>query len=467
MEKEFKKIRLISAAFVLLQLYRVLNISLGQFLFNGYRLPHEEWIYTCITVAVLLSVLMGRWLPAMALAAALIVPKFEMVLGGGSISTPLFVYFMFFLSMWSWLVKSRNLKEPDNYAEASIILNRMYFILLSSYGMLNLLSALKHLADPYWISGDAMEMIFTHPFWGRFFETFRQLRTVHPTVANPVMHVLTWSVLISQLLIIPLYLFKTGRKLLVVWFVFLLITLFICMRVVMLPHFTLLLFILVFYRTSPEEYGMQLFKAPADNRPLSRFMLAHFMLFGALTMLKAPVVSTATDKVFWFVREWDTRVWMNRRSAQMGFFQPVVLNADHLQGHRRFLLYRITKGEKTLVPMLGSKGERLSYWPDPLFTENQGLEMIYSNCMSHITAYDSFTYQNNPTPYKWKGKAIERLIILDYRMSGMNGKVLYEADLSERKHPHQNGKASWDFSEKGTGTVRYLCDGNRAEEITR
>lgn len=454
-------------AFALLELYRVINIALGQYFFNGYRMPNEEWIFTILSVAVLIAVAWQRKLPVTALTAAFLIPKFEMVMGAPSISTPLFVYFMFFLSMWSWLVGRYELRLPENHTTAATILNRLYFLLFASYGILNLLSAFAHLKDPYWMSGDAMEMIFSHPFWGRLYATFRNFRAGNPGLAETVMHGWTYAVLFSQLLLIPLYLFKTGRKLLILWFIILLVNLFVYMRVVMLPHFTLLLFLLLFIRRFPHENGAGLLRMRTLPVPLKRYMVAHFVLFGLLFLLKTPYLSQAADKAFWFVREWDTRVWLHRRTAQMGFFQPVVLNADHVQGHRRFVLSRKINGQSSTVELLGPHGERRSYWPDPLMMENQGLEMIYANCMGHITALDSFSYQNNPTPYKWKGKSLERLMILDYRLSGLKGDAEYTARLYERNAPHAHGRASWDFSEHETEVLRYMYNGKDLRRITR
>lgn len=426
---------------------------------RGYSLIAEEWIYLILTAVLLILFITGKKVALSAAFSAIILPKFENVFGCGSISTPLFVYFGIFMAMWEWLNRKYELEKPENEDTGLQVLDKLYWFLLASYGILNLLSAFVHIKDPYWQSGQAMGMFYSHFFWGRWFEFFRSLEQNEYWLWFS--KILTWSVIISQCLIIPAYLFKTSRKWLFVWFVILLINIGLLVRVVFLPHFTLLLCILLFYKRSPRLYGKNLFGINSSFIQLNRFLKTFYIIGGILLLLKTPGISNAMDKVFWSVREWDTRVWLMKKTSQIGYFQPVVINADHLEGHKRFVLHRFSKQsgwEK--VKILADNGARLSYWPDPLFTENQGLEQIYANTMGHITGYDSFTYENSPTPYKWKRKAIHRLITLDYFASGQKGKVSYKADYYERKYPSKDGKASRNYQDTLVRSIGYKYDGS-------
>jgi hypothetical protein len=139
----------------------------------------------------------------------------------------------------------------------------------------------------------------------------------------------------------------------------------------------------------------------------------------------------------------------------MGLGQPDILNAGALQGARRFMIYHKNGSKKEWLPITGKDGERRSYLPDPLFIEHQGLEIIYGNTGAHLVAYDSFTYMNSPTPYKWKGRAVERLIRFDYFAKGYHGEHEYEVEFWERTKPNKNGVPSWDYTDTLTEIRKY------------
>ncbi len=456
---EIKKIRWITIGFAALSLYRTLSIAAGQFIYNGYALANEEWIYLSVVVALLIMLLADKKTSAVAFATAVLYPKFETVFGCGSISTALFIYFCFFLGMWRYLFDKYELNKTENQDTANRILNKLYWILFAAYGLINGLSALLHMADPYWKSGVAMEINLAHSYWGRFYYFFRELRNNHPALMDLLMPVNNYGVIISQLLLIPLYLFKPTRKWLVAWFIILLIHIFVLLRIVLLPHFTLLFFILVFYRKTDSEFGLRLLKPEKTIKPLRNYMWVAYIIFTLLFVLKTPGISTATDKVFWFLKEWDTKVWFNKRITQMGLGQPDILNAQGLQSARRFMIYHKNGSKKEFLLITGKDGERLSYLPDPLFIEHQGLEIVYGNTGAHLVAYDSFTYMNSPTPYKWKGRAVERLIRIDYFVKGYKGSHEYEVEFWERTKPNKNGIPSWDYSDSLVEVRKYNFTG--------
>lgn len=456
---EIKKIRWVTIGFAALSLYRTLSIAAGQFIYNGYSLANEEWIYLLAVVALLAMLLADKKTTAVAFITALVYPKFETVFGSGSISTALFIYFCFFLGMWEFLLKKYELNKAENHENANLILEKLYWIAFAAYGLINLLSALIHLADPYWFKGYGMEMNLAHSNMGRFYYLFRELRDHHPAIMEAIMPLNTYGVIISQMTLIPLYIFKPTRKWLILWFIILLIHIFILLRIVLLPHFTLLFFILIFYRKTPSIYGLKLLSPPKKIIPLRSYMWTAYGIFLLLFLFKTPKVSTVADKAFWFFREWDTRVWFNKRITQMGLGQPDIMNAQLLEGSRRFMIYHKNGNKKEWLPITGKDGERLSYLPDPLFIEHQGLEIIYGNTGAHLIAYDSFTYMNSPTPYKWKGRAVERLIRIDYFVKGYQGSHEYEVEFWERTKPNKNGIPSWDYSDSMVEVRNYRFNG--------
>jgi len=104
-----------------------------------------------------------------------------------------------------------------------------------------------------------------------------------------------------------------------------------------------------------------------------------YAFFLLLFSLRTPDIAGYTDIAFWFLREWDIRVWFNRRINQMGLWQPNILNTEHIENSRRFIIYHINGKKKDIIPILGKQGERMNYLPDLLLIDNQGLENIYHN----------------------------------------------------------------------------------------
>jgi hypothetical protein len=456
---EDRKIRWVTIGFVLLSIYRSLSVAAGQFIYNGYNLPNEDWAYLAGILILLIMLLFKKKTTAVAFLTAIFYVKFETVFGSGSVSTALLIHFCYFLGMWNWLKNKYQLLEPENAGEANIILNKLYWMLFAGYGVINALSGFIHWADPFWRNGNAMELIASNAYMGRFFEFFRELRIQYPKTMDFLFAVNTYGVIISQILLAPLYLFRIGRKLLFIWFIILLIHIFLILRIVLLPHFTLLLFILLFYTKTQPIYGFRLIKPDSNYGALNRFMGIGYAIFIMLFLLKTPAISKGTDKVFWFFREWETKVWFNRRVSQLGLGQPDILNRQFLTGSRRFLIMHKNPGKTDTLNIMGTKGERLQYLPDPLFIEHQGLEAIYGNVGAHVVAYDSFTYMNSPTPYKWKGRAVERIIRIDYFVKGRKGKHEYEVEFWERKKPHKNGVPSWDYTDTMVEIRKYEFDG--------
>jgi hypothetical protein len=47
---ENKKIRWVTIGFVVLSIYRSISVAAGQFIYNGYHLPNEDWAYLAGTL---------------------------------------------------------------------------------------------------------------------------------------------------------------------------------------------------------------------------------------------------------------------------------------------------------------------------------------------------------------------------------------------------------------------------------
>jgi hypothetical protein len=456
---ENKKIRWVTIGFSLLSLYRALSIATGQFLYNGYSLTTEEWIYLIFVVTLMILLMSQKQVTAAAFLTAIFYPKFETTLGSGNISTPIFIHFCYVLGLWNWIFKKYSLEKPENSDRARLAINQLLWMFFAGFAIVNLLSALLHFADPYWRSGSGMEIVLQTHYWGKQFTFFRNLRHNYPEIMDIIMPLENYITLFSQFLILPLYIWKLGRKIVLIWFIAYLIHIVFFLRIVWMPHFTILLAMLIFCRKIPNIYGINLIKPSNEFKELRIFMWIGYVFFLLLFLLRTPGISNYTDKVFWMLREWDTRVWFNRRINQMGLGQPNILNAEHIESPRRFILYHREGNVKTMLPIMGKAGERQNYLPDPFRIENQGLENIYGNTWCHVVSADSFTYMNSPTPYKWKGRAVERLIRIDYFVKGRKGKHEYEVEFWERKKPHENGVPSWDYSDTLMEIRQYTFNG--------
>jgi len=82
----------------------------------------------------------------------------------------------------------------------------------AAYAMVNLLSALIHLSDSYWRNGTGMEIVLQTNYWGKCFALFRDLRLKYPEIMNIIMPAENYITVYSQIIILSLFLWKWGKK---------------------------------------------------------------------------------------------------------------------------------------------------------------------------------------------------------------------------------------------------------------
>jgi hypothetical protein len=411
---EIKKINIIRKILAILQLLRTLQIGWCYYHYQNGELYFEEAFYLILVISLLVSLYFGRYLILTAILCAIVIPKFDAIFLVPSIADNLFSFMcLFFAANHAFVVKM----EHPSEAWRTKALDTLYWCLFLSYAFINLLSFFNHFNDDYWYYGSAMGKFLVSSSISRYFLFFRDLNDT--TIwFEPLMKYITWAVLASQLLLIPIYLFKQTRKLIVIWVLILLFFIFGLMEVVMLPHYTILLFSLLFYRKSTQQYFTSLLKIPEKGNVMRIFLIVFYSFIGTSAILNTPVLSGYADKIFWIAREWDTKLWLYKKMSLLGYVKPNVLNTEEIQGSERwFTLHKIVNNEKQLVPFIDKSGERLNYYPDFLFFGNQGSDYIKKNLVAYGINEDTFTYLNTAAPYKEKGRSETRLIKFDYSAS--------------------------------------------------
>lgn len=452
MKFEAKKVEIIIRILMALELIRITQVVQAYFLANGKSMVFEQWLYAIFAAVSLMLVGLNIRRNITAVAALIIIYKFDFIFNCNSISTALFSFLCLFIAAYhSFIIE---LKGKDALLEV------LYAFLWMAYGYINISSAWNHLEDPYWKNGYAMELFFTHPYYGTFFNYFRSIQHNYPEFSRLFFKGITYAVLSSQLLLIPLYFFKWGRIILRIWAGLLLITIGVFLKISLLPHFSLLLFILIFWRPEGTQISIKsILPRHIENLNLRRIAYGFYFVFIVSFSLHTPIVNKASEQLFWITREWETKNWLNKKFAMLGFHKPDVFNTNHVEGGQRwFVIYRIDGEHKRLVRFFDTRGARLSYSGfDPLWLNNHGSDYLYfGNTVQYVLGNDSLTYENSATPYRFSGNAVTRLIRYDYYRKGSSEPTHYSVDFYERPFKTKGGNPSWEIKAIKTGTRNYL-----------
>jgi hypothetical protein len=452
---ETKKINLIRKILAIVQLVRTLQIGWCYYHYQNGNILFEETFYLIFVVSLLILLYSGRYILLSSILCAVFIPKFDSVLLVPSIADNLFSFMcLFFSAHYAFVIKMEHPNEESRIKTLDVL----YWCLFLSYGVINLLSFFRHIDDVYWLNGSAMGELLMASSISRFFAFFRELNDT-TTWFMPLMKMNTWAVLVSQLLLIPLYLFEQTRKLIIIWVAILLFYIFGLMEVVMLPHYSILLFVLIFYRKSKQLYLRHLLEVPKNS--FRTFLIVFYSLLGIQVVLNTPFLSKGADKAFWLVREWDTKLWLNKKMSLLGYVQPDVLNTQEIQASSRwFTIYKIINGRKELVPFIDKRGERLNYYPDILYFGNQGSDYIKKNLVAYGMEQDTFTYLNSQTLYKEKGRSETRLIKFDYSASFHHDTVSYIVNYYTYKG------IDYKLGNRMTEERRYYCINGEILRIT-
>lgn len=454
---EAKKISIIRIILATLQILRTVQIGWCYYHYQNGDIYFEESFYLIFSLSLLTLFLVGKWPVVVSILCAVIIPKLDAVLLVPSIANNLFSFMCLFFAAYAYFIQNQPTIDTE---EQERRLDTLYWLLFLSYASINLMSAIAHLEDPYWKDGTAMAELVKAGSIGRFSQFFQEL-SVQTTWFYPLMKIVTWSVLLSQLLLIPLYIFRQTRWLLLAWVVVLLVFIFGFLQVVMLPHYTVLLFVLLLYRKTKLRFGTDLLSINKSDIPIRRLSLLLYVCIGFQIATNTDTISKRVDKVFWLTREWDTKLWLNKKMNLLGFGKPNVLNTDEIEGSQHwFTVHKIVQNKPKLVPFIDEHGNRLNYYPDFLMFGNQGSDYIKKNLIAYGLREDTFTYLNSSTPYKEKGRAETRLIKFDYSASFSKGTVQYWVQYFTLKKVHHSSVAVMVKERK------YNCIEGKVLEIT-
>lgn len=457
------KIRVVIYLLVLLECIRILQIAWAYYYSNGQSMATDQWTILILALASLTATAAGFKRSIAAVLSCILVYKLDKAFYSSSISTALFSFLCLFIAGYAqWIEKA---KEEDT--EIEMRLEVLYFLLWLSYSFINFLSAWQHIADPYWQNGAAMELFFTNPYYGTFASFFQNFQHTNPALSENLFKFISWSVLLSQWLLLPLYLFSVGRKLLVAWSILLLICISLFLKISLLPHFSLLLFVLVFYRRGNNKFQWKYILPKNIMVPsLKRYTWAVYVICALGFALHSPGISKITDQFFWSAKEWDTKLWLTKKMAIFGYHKPDVFNTNHAEGGQKwYVIYRYQNGEPQLVRFFDTKGNRLSYagW-DPLWLNNHGSDYLYfGNTVQYVLGNDTVTYEQSETPYRFKGNSVTRLIAFDYYRQGFTSHESYKVCFYSRKSKTTGGRVSLNREVELTNVVYFNIDRNSPE----
>lgn len=461
---EKTKIRVVIYLLVLLECIRILQIGWAYYYSNGQSMALDQWTIMILALAALAATAAGYKRSIAAVLSCILVYKLDKAFYSSSISTALFSFLCLFIAGYAkWIEKST--KDDDAITETRLEL--LYFLLWLSYSFINFLSAWQHIADPYWQNGSAMELFFTNPYYGTFAGFFQNFQHTNPILSGYLFKCISWSVLLSQWLLLPLYLFSLGRKLLVVWSLLLLICISVFLKISLLPHFSFLLFVLVFYRRGKSKFQRKNILPKNISMPsLKRYTWAIYVICALGFALHTPGISKITDQFFWSAKEWDTKLWLAKKMAIFGYHKPDVFNTNHAEGGQKwYVIYRYQDGMPQMVRFFDTQGNRLSYsgW-DPLWLNNHGSDYLYfGNTVQYVLGNDTVTYELSETPYRFNGNSVTRLIAFDYYRQHFKTHEMYKVCFYARKSKISGGMVSWNPEVKLTNVVYFNIDRNRPE----
>lgn len=465
---EITKLRYVRYGIVILQLYRMAQILVSYAYYTKFHFNEEEWFYALSLPLLLILFLFNKKMVWVSVLLAYFLPKFDVVFMSTNFSTAIFVLLFLLYASWNW---RKNIYDRQQEKDESLLLketDKIYFLFFSIFCVMNFFSSVVHFHSPYWKSGDAIGLILTHNYFSRHSDFFRNLLQTSPVLFHTLSQFFTYGLLISQLVIGPFYIFKRTRMAVYIFMISLLIWMFFIIGISFFSWSTLLLSIVIFVRKNPGDTGQQLLNIRELTAGFRRFFRIGFILMALFLMLKLPGLSKISDRTFWFIKEWDTKLFISKKLAYVGLFEPDVFNDNHIEGGQKwFVVYRLEGGKAIEVPFFDKHGGKQYYTRfNPLRLANHSSDFLYfGNIAQYVFGNDTLTYENSTMPYKLRGRVFQRLLRFDKNVHNPNGTQEYLVEFFERKYPNQNGKPSWDFTEIKTHS-RRLTLGVDNEENT-
>jgi len=226
----------------------------------------------------------------------------------------------------------------------------VYVLAMCAYGVVNIISIVRHLGDDYWTTGNTVRILFTNEYLSNFTGIFRYLDYTFPTFSWIFSAIGGFFQTIFQLLMVPLLFTKIGSKFVKIQsFLFFVFSL-IFIKLSLLPYYEIFLWVIIYFGNKIEKSKFEEFKV--------QFFHYYYVLLLGLYL------SFNTYKIGDFMLKVESKLTGVYRSNvvkilyRLGFDTPNVFNHIDLKMGTRFVC--LYDSENNLLPLLTEEGNRMN-----------------------------------------------------------------------------------------------------------
>jgi len=321
-------------------------------------------------------------------------------------------------------------------------ITKAYLLGFIIYALISFGALLFHIKDSYWVGGLTVQSLLTSAYLSKHYLFFRWLESTFPLALGLLSVTAGIFQSIFQFLMIPLILFKIGRKFVFTWgLIFILVSLF-CINLSYLPHVELVFWVFIFLPSGKVSEKISTFNIGTYRIGFFKWFYNFYgIILALLIILTFPIISN---------RIRDTRIFNNKEVAAfpkhfkrfitpIGLGLPDVFNkVDLSMGNHWMVLYRLNKNNIwELVPITGLDGCRLNYWNfDVLYFTNHNTDFLYfGNTLQYsrkiLEADDVALFHEGIDEYGREN--IERRIRYDYKYMRYTRNIVYKIEVFESK----------------------------------
>ncbi len=443
---EIKKVHFIKIVLCLLLLFRVYQIANTYFYFRT-EVYYEDVIFIGIyTLAIIFTLLSKKWYYPLIIAA--LHYKFNDYFFSKNVGQAIVCYLCYaiaFLQYWQY----KNVSEE----ELGKRWNHFIFLLILVWSFLNFTSAIVHIREDVWLSGEAIGTIGLNPYLCRFYEFFQNLYLNHNLWFNVFTLVITYLFLFMQFTQFVFFYFKQVRIIFYIWIVMFNLGLTFYIDAAFLSYYMWLFLLLIlppFIIDGRKIILMKNEKYFYREYKLMNITASIILLF--FSLIHFPIINRGFDKVVWFFREWDSKKYISNKLTMFGIAEPNVFNSYQIKRRPAwFCIYHCdTNDNYKLLPFVDENGRKMSFSSKWLNLTNHGSEFLfYGNLFQYNIGVDTFSYINSVTPNKLKGRVSERL------MNFYNNKYLDGKDSSKFLVKYFSYSQNGDFLEQLDSSIKY------------
>ena len=301
----------------------------------------------------------------------------------------------------------------------------------------------------HWRNGIAFGKILCNPFLSRHFSFFQSLNQSNYDLFSMISSFSSYLFLFFQTTMLLFFVFKKTRFIFYLWILTFNISITFFLNIGILMHFSWLCLYLIVPKIKLQAPAWLSFVSELRlGSKLSKTNKVFFLVIGLYIFLNAPFLKTATHKIFWVFREWDTYHYINKKLTMVGLSKLNLFNSYQIaNGNKWFTIYKKEDNQWIKIPLVDTDGSRLSYYPDLLQTKNHGSDILLGNTMQYSFNIDEISYSKTSTPHKKNEKIYERLIKYDHNKHSPKANS-YKIEFYSRKtenpkfEPHKVGLES-------------------------